>query len=88
MSQHHHKTLAIKLKMSGFSNVKIQGSGKVSNYLGYHIPFINIYGSYLISGDKFWLKHYHTTSEVIAFALLNLVVILINGSEKHEHFFA
>lgn len=53
VSQHHHNTLKIKLKMIGFSEVRILGSGKVIRYLGYRFPFLPIYGSYLAIGNKF-----------------------------------
>lgn len=52
VSQHFHDTLALKLRMSGFSRVKIEGCGKVTRYLGTKFPLC-IYGSYLIKGDKF-----------------------------------
>jgi ubiquinone/menaquinone biosynthesis C-methylase UbiE len=53
VSQHHHDALKIKMRMAGFSNVRVYGSGKVSRYLGYRFPMLCIYGSYLIMGDKF-----------------------------------
>ena len=52
VSQHFHDTLALKLRMSGFSRVKIKGSGKVSSYLGSDFPLC-VYGSYLAMCDKF-----------------------------------
>lgn len=52
VSQHFHDTLALKLKMSGFSRVKIEGSGKVTRYLGTKFPLL-VYGSYLAMGDKY-----------------------------------
>ncbi|MFW8602410.1 methyltransferase domain-containing protein [Desulfobacterota bacterium M19] len=52
VSQHFHDTLALKLRMSGFSRVKIQGSGKVTRYLGNKFPLF-VYGSYMARGDKF-----------------------------------
>ncbi|WP_018506421.1 class I SAM-dependent methyltransferase [Thiobacillus thioparus] len=52
VSQHFPDTLRIKLRMSGFSNVKIYGSGKVSRYLGMRFPMLSIYGSYLAIADK------------------------------------
>lgn len=52
VSQHFHDTLAIKLRTCGFSRVKIEGSGKVTRYLGTQFPLF-IYGSYLAMGDKF-----------------------------------
>lgn len=53
LSQHHHDALKIKMRMSGFSNIRVFGSGKVTRYLGCRFPIISVYGSYLITGDKF-----------------------------------
>jgi SAM-dependent methyltransferase len=52
VSQHFSDTLALKLRMAGFSKVKVYGSGKVSRYLGGRFPLF-LYGSYLAMGDKF-----------------------------------
>ena len=52
VSQHFHDVLKWRLKLIGFSRVRIYGSGKVSRYLGYRFPFLSLYGSYLATGDK------------------------------------
>jgi hypothetical protein len=39
--------------MHGYSHVRIYGSGKASRYLGYYFPLRTLYGSYLITGDKY-----------------------------------
>lgn len=52
VSQHFPDTLKLKLRMAGFSRVRVYGSGKVSRYLGSHFPLF-LYGSYLAIGDKF-----------------------------------
>ena len=52
VSQHFHDALSLKLKMMGFSSVKVYGSGKVTRYLGYYFPWLHIYGSYLMIADK------------------------------------
>ncbi len=52
VSQHFADTLKLKLRMAGFSRVKVYGSGKTSRYIGSHFPLL-IYGSYLAIGDKF-----------------------------------
>ncbi len=52
VSQHFADTLKLKLRMAGFSRVRIYGSGKVSRYVGSRAPLF-IYGSYLAIGDKF-----------------------------------
>ncbi|MEO1374469.1 MAG: hypothetical protein AAFW70_09175 [Cyanobacteria bacterium J06635_10] len=49
VSQHFPDALILKLKMMGFSSLKIYGSGKVTRYLGYYFPWLNIYGSYLMT---------------------------------------
>jgi len=52
VSQHFSDTLKLKLRMAGFSRVRVYGSGKVSRHVGSHFPLF-IYGSYLAIGDKF-----------------------------------
>lgn len=52
VSQHFPDTLRLKLRMAGFSRVRVYGSGKVSRYVGSRFPLL-IYGSYLAIGDKF-----------------------------------
>jgi len=53
LSQHYPDILKMRLRMAGFSRVKIYGSGKVSSYLGYRFPALCLYGSYLASGFKY-----------------------------------
>lgn len=52
VSQHFDDTLALRLRMSGFSRIRIKGSGKVTRYLGAKFPLC-FYGSYLAMGDKY-----------------------------------
>lgn len=52
LSQHYADCLAWRLRMTGFSNIKIFGSGRCSRYLGQRFPLLSVYGSYLIRGDK------------------------------------
>jgi len=52
VSQHFPDTLKLKLRMAGFSRVRVYGSGKVSRYVGSRFPLF-VYGSYLAIGDKF-----------------------------------
>ncbi|MGB3757395.1 MAG: class I SAM-dependent methyltransferase [Rivularia sp. (in: cyanobacteria)] len=52
VSQHFHDALSLKLRMTGFTSIKVFGSGKVTRYLGYYFPWLHIYGSYLIVADK------------------------------------
>jgi 2-polyprenyl-3-methyl-5-hydroxy-6-metoxy-1,4-benzoquinol methylase len=53
LTQHRPTDLKTRLRMHGFSRVRIYGSGKVSRYLGYYFPIRALYGSYLITGDKY-----------------------------------
>ncbi len=52
VSQHFGDALKLKLRMMGYANVKLYGSGKVTRYLGYHFPALSVYGSYLAIADK------------------------------------
>jgi 2-polyprenyl-3-methyl-5-hydroxy-6-metoxy-1,4-benzoquinol methylase len=52
VSQHFPDCLTQRLRLIGFSNVRIFGSGRVSELLGQHFPILSVYGSYLISADK------------------------------------
>lgn len=52
VSQHFPDALKLKLKMAGFSRVRVYGSGKVTRYVGSRFPLL-VYGSYLAMGDKF-----------------------------------
>lgn len=53
LSQHYSDSLKLKLKMIGFSKIRVLGCGKVTRYLGCHFPYLGVYGSYLIMGDKY-----------------------------------
>lgn len=53
LTQHFPKILRFRLQMHGFSNIKIYGSGKVSQYLGCYFPLTSVYGSYLIVANKY-----------------------------------
>jgi SAM-dependent methyltransferase len=53
LSQHHPRTFKTVLRMYGFSQVHVRGSGKVTWYLGDRFPWLGIYGSYLAMGVKF-----------------------------------
>lgn len=52
VSQHFPEALKLQLMMSGFSSIRIRGSGKVTRYLGCRWP-IAIYGSYLMLANKY-----------------------------------
>jgi ubiquinone/menaquinone biosynthesis C-methylase UbiE len=53
LTQHFPKILKSRLKMHGFSGVKLYGSGQVSKYLSSHFPLMSIYGSYLAVANKY-----------------------------------
>jgi len=52
LTQHWPVEMKRRLRMHGFSRVKIMGSGKTVRYLGSHFPILSAYGSYLVMGDK------------------------------------
>jgi SAM-dependent methyltransferase len=52
LSQHHPHTLALVLEMFGFAHVRLRGSGKVTWYLGDRFPWLRVYGSFLVVGQK------------------------------------
>jgi ubiquinone/menaquinone biosynthesis C-methylase UbiE len=52
LTQHFPKVLQFRLKLHGFSGVKIYGSGKASRHFGLHFPVMAVYGGYLISANK------------------------------------
>ena len=52
LSQHYPDCLATRLRMVGFSRVRVYGSGRVSRFVGQRFPILSLYGSYLIRGDK------------------------------------
>jgi ubiquinone/menaquinone biosynthesis C-methylase UbiE len=53
LTQHFPKVLRFRLQMHGFSGVKIYGSGRVSQYFGWHFPLMLVYGSYLVVANKY-----------------------------------
>ncbi len=52
LNQQYPESHAFRMTMVGFSRVKVYGSGIASRYLGQHFPMMSVYGSFLISGDK------------------------------------
>ena len=53
VSQHFDDVLKWRMKLIGFSKVRVVGTGKVSRYLGYRFPWLSMYGSYMAMGDKY-----------------------------------
>lgn len=52
LTQHFPRILKDRLMMHGFSNVRLIGSGKATRYFGDKLPWLSIYGSYLITAEK------------------------------------
>ena len=52
LSQHTPPSLRRRLEDVGFSKIRIYGSGRVSRFLGPHIPLRCLYGSYLLVARK------------------------------------
>ena len=52
LTQHFPESLKARMKAVGYSNVKIYGSGRMSRRIGTKFPVLSLYGSYLISGEK------------------------------------
>lgn len=52
LSQHFPDTLRLKLRMIGFSRIRLKGSGKLTWRVGENFPWLSAYGSYLAMGDK------------------------------------
>lgn len=52
LSEHYPKVLKSKVEKAGFSDVRVKGSGKITWFLGDHIPFLPFYGSFLTIADK------------------------------------
>ena len=53
VSQHFDDVLKWRMKLIGFSKVRVVGTGRVSRYLGSRFPWLSIYGSYMAMGDKY-----------------------------------
>jgi hypothetical protein len=51
VSQHFPDMLRLRMRMAGFSSVRVLGSGQASRVVGEHAPML-MYGSFLIMGDK------------------------------------
>jgi ubiquinone/menaquinone biosynthesis C-methylase UbiE len=52
LTQHYPDALAHRMRLTGYSRISIFGSGRVSVFLGQRFPWLPVYGSYLIQGDK------------------------------------
>lgn len=52
LTQHFPEVLKLRLKMHGFSKVRLIGSGKATRLFGEKLPWLSVYGSYLIIGSK------------------------------------
>lgn len=52
LCQHYADSLRLRLRAIGFSRIRVCGSGRMTRYIGQRIPFLPLYGSYLIQADK------------------------------------
>jgi ubiquinone/menaquinone biosynthesis C-methylase UbiE len=52
LTQHWPKEMKLRLRMHGFSGVRVVGSGKAIRYFGSYFPIFSVYGSYLVIADK------------------------------------
>lgn len=52
LTQHFPEVLKLRLKMHGFSKIRLIGSGKATRHFGEWLPFLSVYGSYLIAARK------------------------------------
>lgn len=52
LTQHFPEVLKLRLKMHGFSKVRLIGSGKATRHFGEWMPILSVYGSYLIVAEK------------------------------------
>ncbi|MDP4780110.1 MAG: class I SAM-dependent methyltransferase [Akkermansiaceae bacterium] len=52
LTQHFPAILKQRMMAHGFSRVKIIGSGQATRYFGEWMPYLSVYGSYLIIGKK------------------------------------
>jgi ubiquinone/menaquinone biosynthesis C-methylase UbiE len=52
LTQHFPEILKLRLKMHGFSKIRLIGSGKATRIFGEKLPWLSVYGSYLIIGSK------------------------------------
>jgi ubiquinone/menaquinone biosynthesis C-methylase UbiE len=52
LTQHYPKILKLRLMAHGFSKVHLIGSGKATRLFGEWMPWLSIYGSYLIKAIK------------------------------------
>jgi ubiquinone/menaquinone biosynthesis C-methylase UbiE len=52
LTQHYPEVLSLRLRMHGFSQIRLIGSGKATRYFGEWMPYLSVYGSYLIMARK------------------------------------
>jgi ubiquinone/menaquinone biosynthesis C-methylase UbiE len=52
LTQHWREEMKLRLRMHGFSGVRVIGSGKATRYFGAYFPIFPVYGSYLVIADK------------------------------------
>jgi SAM-dependent methyltransferase len=52
LSQHTPRSLCRRLEDTGFTRIKVRGSGRVCRLVGEHFPVRAVYGSYLVKAVK------------------------------------
>lgn len=52
VTQHHVRSLRVRLRSVGFSRVRVRGSGRVSARVGQWPVALSLFGSYMASADK------------------------------------
>ena len=52
LSQHFSDVLSLRLRLHGFSSVRLYGSGRCARFVGEHVPLRMFYGSYMMTADK------------------------------------
>jgi 2-polyprenyl-3-methyl-5-hydroxy-6-metoxy-1,4-benzoquinol methylase len=52
ITQHYPNSMRQRLRTIGYSHVRIVGTGRMTRYIGSHVPFLPVYGAYLVHADK------------------------------------
>ena len=52
ITQHYPNSMRQRLRAIGYSHVRIVGTGRMTRYIGSHVPLLPIYGAYLVHAEK------------------------------------
>ena len=52
ITQHYANSMRQRLRAIGYSRVRVVGTGRMTRYVGSHVPFLPIYGAYLVHAEK------------------------------------